>query len=314
MPFRFTIAVAAAAVICTVSLSAQRPRGGHPDLQGLWTNGTATPLQRPTEFADKPSLSEAEAAAYEKSGIERLVKTLEQFDQASVTTAADLNDIYLETHTLTLAAGRRTSLVIDPSNGRLPALLAEAKQRADARPKHNYDDPEGLDLDERCLLETAFGSSNAAPPMVPNPFGQNFYQIVQTPQHVMIYTEVVHDARIIRIGGQHLPPEVKLWLGDSVGRWEGDTLVVDTTNFTPKSHFRNSGERLHVVERFTRTDATTIRYLATVEDPDTWSLPWTADIPFKATDKAVLEYACHEANYSMTNSLRGARFQERAKK
>ena len=149
--------------------------------------------------------------------------------------------------------------------------------------------------------------------MVPNPFGQNFYQIVQTDQHVLIYTEIVHDARIIRIGGSHAPPAVQLWLGDSIGRWEGDTLVVDTTNFTTKSHFKGSGPRLHVVERFTRTSPTTIRYQFTADDPDTWDRPWSAEIPFTATDQRIYEYACHEGNYSMANVLRGARAEEKRK-
>jgi hypothetical protein len=147
--------------------------------------------------------------------------------------------------------------------------------------------------------------------MVPNPFGQNFYQIVQTRDHVLIYTEAVHDARIIRLGGTHLPSAVQLWLGDSIGRWEGATLVVDTTNFTEKSHFRGSGTRLHVVERFTRTGPTTIRYQFTAEDPDTWAQPWSAEIPFSTTSERIFEYACHEGNYSMMNVLRGARAEEK---
>ena len=133
-------------------------------------------------------------------------------------------------------------------------------------------------------MSTAFGSSNATPPMIPNPFGLNFYQIVQTPTHVVILSELVHDTRIIRIGGRHLPSSIRLWLGDSVGRWEHDTLVVDTTNFSEKMRFGGASERLHVVERFTRTDASTISYRVTVDDPNTWTTPWTADIPFKATN------------------------------
>ena len=200
--------------------------------------------------------------------------------------APDIDYEYMDR--MKVVAGRRTSLITDPADGRLPPLLPAAKARADARPKPSKDDPESMGLDERCLLEVAFGSSNASPPMVPNPFGQNFYQIVQTDTHVVIYTEIVHDARIIRIGGTHAPPAVQLWLGDSVGRWEGDTLVVDTTNFTPKSHFRGSGTRLHVVERFTRTSPTTIRYQFTADDPETWDRPWSAEIPFNATERADL--------------------------
>jgi hypothetical protein len=149
--------------------------------------------------------------------------------------------------------------------------------------------------------------------MVPNPFGQNFYQIVQTRDHVLIFTETVHDARIVRIGGTHAPPAVQLWLGDSIGRWESDTLVVDTTNFTEKSHFRGSGPRLHVVERFTRSSPETIRYQVTVDDPETWETSWSAEIPFTTSSERIFEYACHEGNYSMTNVLRGARAEEKQK-
>jgi hypothetical protein len=130
---------------------------------------------------------------------------------------------------------------------------------------------------------------------------------------VLIFTETVHDARIVRIGGTHAPPAVQLWLGDSIGRWEGDTLVVDTTNFTEKSHFRGSGQRLHVVERFTRTSPDTIRYQVTVDDPETWGTSWSAEIPFTTSSERIFEYACHEGNYSMTNVLRGARAEEKQK-
>jgi len=287
-----------------------RTPDGHPDFQGLWTNGTATPLLRPQEFANKPTLTPEEAAAFEKGSLGRL---LEDIPEADRVTAADLNDIYLDTHSLKLVDGRRTSLIVDPPDGRLPLPLPQAKSRSAARPKRSFDDPETLTLDERCLLSTVDGTSNASPPMVPNQYAQNFYEIVQTRGQLMIYTEVVHDARVIRIGGTHPPPTVQFWLGDSVGHWEGDTLVVDTTNFTPKSHFRGSSERLHVVERFTRPDANTIGYRATVDDPDTWARSWTADIPFKRSTDRIFEYACHEGNYSLENGMRGARAEEKEK-
>ena len=188
-----------------------------------------------------------------------------------------------------VVASRRTSLIIDPADGRLPPRIPAADARAATRPKRSKDDPELLGLDERCLLSTAFGSSNASPPMLPNPFGQNFYQIVQTPDHVLVYTEMVHDARIIRIGGTHPPARVQLWLGDSVGHWDGDTLVVDTTNFTDKTRFSGSSTRLHVVERFTRTSPQTIRYQFTVDDPETWARPWSAELAFNASDERIYE-------------------------
>jgi len=301
------LALVVATVDFAVGLSAQQPNSAR-DLQGFWTNGTATPLQRPPEFADKPTLSEEEAATFEKGGLDRLRKAIPHDD---LVTAADINDTYLDTPSMKLAEGRRTSLIVDPPNGRLPAQVPEAQKRAAARPKRSYENPETFTLDERCLLSTATGGSNATPPMVPNMFGLNFYQIVQTHGHVMILSELVHDARVIRIGGQHVPSNVRLWLGDSIGRWEGDTLVADTTNFSPKSAFRGASERLHVVERFTRTAAKTIRYQVTVEDPDTWATPWTADIPFTATDERIFEFACHEANYSLGNALRAARLDDK---
>jgi hypothetical protein len=310
-------------VSASSSLGQQRPRpattnleknpttrDGRPDFHGNWTNATATMLERPDEYANRAFLTEDEADAYEKTAIERLVKAIPEGD---VVTAADLDETFLETHQFKMVEGRRTSLVVDPPDGRLPPLKPEAKKRAEARPAHGYDDPETLDLDERCLLETAFDSSNASPPMVPNPFGGNVYQFVQTRDHLMIYTEVVHDARVIRIGGEHVSPTVQKWLGDSIAHWEGDTLVVDTTNFTPKSHFKGSGERLHVVERFTRA-AKGIGYRVTVEDLETWDRPWTADIPFIADNHLMYEYACHEANYAVEMSLRGARADEKVAK
>jgi hypothetical protein len=298
------IAVALALAGGIQAVSAQRAKSPR-DLQGLWTNGTITPLQRPAELADKAVFTPAEAAEYERTWLDEFHKSFEPEDLQ----APDIDYNYMDR--MKVVPDRRTSLITDPPNGRLPPQLPAAKARAEARPKPSKDDPELLGLDERCLLETAIGSSNASPPMVPNPFGQNFYQIVQTDQHVMIYTEVVHDARIIRIGGTHAPAAVQLWLGDSIGHWEGDTLVVDTTNFTTKSHFKGSGPRLHVVERFTRTSPTTIRYQVTADDPDTWDRPWTAEIPFTTTDQRIYEYACHEGNYSMLNVLRGARAEEK---
>jgi hypothetical protein len=309
---RFSVLIVASMIAVGFSptlVSAQRTADGHPDLQGFWTNGTATPFQRPADFANKPFFTPAEAAEYERTALERLISVFPEADR----TAADLNDIYLETSTLKVA-DLRTSLIVDPAGGTLPPWLPAAQARADARPRRNYDDPETLNLDERCLMDSAFGSSNAAPPMVPNPFGQNFYQFVQTRSHLMIFTELVHDARIIRMNATHLPSTIHLWLGDSIGRWEGDTLVVDTTNFTSKTHFRGSGERLHVVERFTRSAPDRIDYRVTVDDPETWSVSWAADIPFRPTTEKMFEYACHEGNLAIENFMRGARAEEKGNK
>jgi hypothetical protein len=298
--------IALSLALVTHSLAAQGGTRPSRDLQGSWTNGTVTPLTRPADLGDKEFFSPAEAAEYERTWLTNFRKNFPPEDLQ----APDIDYTYMDR--MTVVASRRTSLITDPPSGKLPPQSPAARARAAARPKKTNDDPELLGLDERCLMATAFGTSNASPPMVPNPFGQNYYQIVQTPNHVLIYTETVHDARVIRIGGTHAPPAVQLWLGDSIGRWEGDTLVVDTTNFTEKTHFRGSSTKLHVVERFTRVSPTMIRYQFTADDPDTWDRPWSAEIPFNASDVRIYEYACHEGNYSMENVLRGARAEERA--
>jgi hypothetical protein len=285
-----------------------RTPDGRSDLQGIWTTGTATPLERPAEFADKPSLTEAEAAAYEKSGYARLLKKL---PQEEIPVSGDLDESYLDTSSFKLAGNRRTSLIVVPANGKLPGRVPGAKEEPPSEGKRFFDGPESFDLEERCLMTVAFGSSNATPPLIPNPFGLNFYQIVQTPASVMILSELIHDVRIIRIGGRHLPPSVRLWRGDSIGHWEKDTLVAETTNFSEKSRYGGSSEQLRVVERFARTDAFTISYRVTVEDRGTWVTPWTADIPFKAAEEKMFEFACHEGNYSIANALRGARTEEK---
>ena len=154
-----------------------------------------------------------------------------------------------------------------------------------------------------------FGSTSG-PPTLPNYFYNNLKQIVQTPTTILIQVEMVHDARVIRMNQPHLPPTIRRWMGDSVGRWEGDTLVVDTTNFTGKTRFRGSSESLHVVERFSRLDDKTLLYRFTVEDPQTWVRPWTGEFPWPATSEPIFEYACHEGNYALSHILSGARAQE----
>ena len=171
-----------------------------------------------------------------------------------------------------------------------------------------YNDPEIRPLAERCLVGF---SSTSGPPILPTYFYNNLHQIVQTPDNVMILTEMVHDARVIRMNAQHAPPTVRKWLGDSIGRWEGDTLVVETTNFSNKTRFRGSSENLKVTERFTRLDARTLRYQFTIEDPSTWTRPWTAEYAWPLTNDLMYEYACHERNYALGNILRGARLKEK---
>jgi len=221
---------------------------------------------------------------------------------------------------------KRASLVIDPPDGRVPQMKPEARERAlalIARPTSDtqesndpgletqpgaYDDPERRPLGERCLL--GFGSTSG-PPALPNYFYNNLHQIVQTADSVMILNEMVHDARVIRMNAQHLPKSIRRWMGDSVGHWEGDTLVVDTTNFNDKTRFRGSTEDLHVTERFTRTGPESLLYRFTIEDPQTWDKPWTGEYTWPATSSHIYEYACHEANYALGGILSGARLRER---
>jgi hypothetical protein len=215
---------------------------------------------------------------------------------------------------------------MDPPDGRMPPYTPEAQKRMAslrAAPSSDqtesndpglekapgaYDDPERRPLGERCIL--GFGSTSG-PPMLPDYFYNNLHQIVQTPTTIMILSEMVHDARIIRMNAQHLPKNIRLWMGDSVGHWDGDTLVVDTTNFNDKTRFRGATENLHVIERFTRVDAKTLLYRFTIEDPATWARPWTGEYSWPATDEHIYEYACHEANYALGDILRGARLRDK---
>jgi hypothetical protein len=222
---------------------------------------------------------------------------------------------------------KRSSIIIDPPDGHVPQMKPEARRRnadylrqaaspdagenAQAGPAGAFDDPERRPLGERCLM--GFGST-AGPPTLPNYWYNNLKQIVQTKDYVMILVEMVHDARIIRLNQPHAPSNVRKWVGDSVGHWEGDTLVVETTNFTSKTQFRGSSENLKVTERFTRVDPKTILYRFTVGDPTTWDRPWTGEYPWVSTDEQIFEYACHEGNYSLENVLRGARAADKGSK
>ena len=293
------------AFLALLALAPTLPRtpDGHPDLQGIWANDTVTPLERPKRFADKAVLSEQEAIAYEKDLVGRWS---DRFGDLEVTTTGELSAEWQENGTV--VPGRRTSLIIDPTDGRIPPLTPAARTHADARAErlrdHPADDPEDRTMYERCLV----GSSG--PPMLPPVYNQNL-QIVQTRDRVLIVTEMIHDARIVRMNAEHLPAAIRLWLGDSIGRWEGDTLVIDTTNFTDKTRFRQSGHGLHVTERFTPESASTIRYDFTVDDPATYTRPWSGRLWIARTTARMYEFACHEANYSMLGILRGARADEK---
>jgi hypothetical protein len=288
---------------------AQRPAPLRPDLEGTWNGSTLTPLQRPPELRDRAAFTPEEAAEYVRTAPDRVLARLPS--SADRLTQADTDDTFVEVEAMKLV-GLRTSLIIDPANGVLPPLLQSARARVAARPKRSFDDPEGFSLSERCLLGNfGLGGSTASPPLVPSEVLPSYYRIVQTNANVMIFTEWMHDVRIIRMNGTHLSPTIRQWLGDSIGHYEGATLVVDTTNFRRDTHNLDSGERLHVVERFTRVDTKTLRYRVTVEDPDTWATAWTAEWPFRKTDLLMFAVECHEANYAIENFLRGARAEEK---
>jgi hypothetical protein len=289
-----------------------RTPDGKPDLQGVWTNATITPMERPKDLAGKATLTDAEATAYEKANNEELLKQDGQSDGPLIAAAGSsgtggYNVLFVDrgTELARVDGVKRTSLIVDPADGRVPPMTAEARERIGAamRGFNNYDSVKARPLSERCII--GFGSTSG-PPMLPVLYNNN-YQIVQTPDYVMILVEMVHDARIIRINGTHAPPNVRQWFGDSIGHWEGDTLVVDTTNFSDMTRFRGSSENLHVVERFSRVGPNDILYRVKIDDPTTFTKAWTMEYPFVATKGPVYEYACHEGNYAMTDILGGAR-------
>ena len=326
------LAVVAAALLCTTTPAAgqapaaarrtaapaarasavPRTPDGRPDLQGIWDFRTITPMQRPTDLAGKDVLTDQEAAEFE-------VKNQRNQDNRDATTAgvvngqvsnADVerayNDFWWD-FGKNIVSTKRTSLVIDPPDGRIPPLTPEAEKRAAARREFRERlalGPEDRGVSERCIL-----GFNAGPPMAPSAYNNNV-QLVQTRDYVVIHNEMVHNARIIALNGQ---PHGRLaqWNGDSRGRWDGDTLVIETTRFSGETAFQNSSQTLRLTERFTRMNADTLVYEFTVSDPSTWTKPWTAQIPMTRSDEMIFEYACHEANYGMTNLLKGARFIEK---
>jgi hypothetical protein len=328
-----------------------RTPDGKPDLQGNWSNETQTPLERMGKQG--LTLTKEEAAA-----IEERARVVEEFrdkasdpnrpvpsrggDNKALTAPGEpsfieriaesaggavggYNGFWLDpgNSVIRIDGVPRSSIIVDPPDGRLPPLTAEGKQRltertAAARKFGEFDHPEMRPLSDRCLM--SFGS-NAGPPMLPNYFYNNNYSIVQTRDYVMILTEMVHDARIIRLNAkEHLPPQLTPWMGDSIGRWEGDTLVVETTNIHPLQlaqtsilwAYRGASQNLKVTERFTRTGADTILYKFTMEDPSTFTRPFSGELPFNRIDEQVFEYACHEGNYAMSNILSGARAKEKS--
>jgi hypothetical protein len=317
MNYRLLAFLGALAVILAAPLPGQVPAkakkavprtaDGHPDLQGTWTNATLTPMERPAELAGKATLSDEEARAYEKKDLE--TNDIDKPDapllaRAGSAETGGYNNLFIDrgSELARVDGVKRTSLIIDPPDGKVPSMTQQARQ-ARGRGFDRFDSVGDRPLAERCIL--GFGSTSG-PPMLPVLYNSN-YQIVQTPDTVLILVEMVHDIRIIRMNGTHVSANVRQWLGDSIGHWEGDTLMVDTTNFTDKTRFRGASENLHVIERFKRVDANTILYRATIDDPSTFTKQWTMEYPFRAVAGPVFEYACHEGNYAMPDILGGAR-------
>jgi hypothetical protein len=291
-----------------------RTPDGKPDLQGIWDFRTVTPLERPAEFANKETLTAEEAAAYEKRIVEdrnadanrETAKTTSRGVINGTPATADValayNDFWWDRGTR-VAATRRTSLIVDPPDGRLPAMTPEAAKRLaalDEARERPAEGPEDRSLAERCIL-----GFNSGPPMVPGGYNQNV-QIVQAPGYVVLMNEMVHSARIVPLDGRPQPGHREL-VGTSRGRWEGDTLVIETKNFSRETSLRGSSAKMHLVERFRLVDPETLLYEFTVDDPTTWTRSWTAQVPMRKTEEQIFEYACHEANYGMTNLLKGAR-------
>jgi hypothetical protein len=313
-------AILALAVLLAASFTIQAQthlkrenRTGHPDLQGTWNIATLTPLERPAEFAGKVILSEEEGRSLEKKGY-RIFEERPDLSAAALARVKEGNAIGAKDSEIWDAGSelarvnglKRTSLIVDPPDGKIPDLTPDAKQRAAARTRNRdrADSVKDLPLSDRCL-----GFSPV--PMLPASYNNN-YQIVQTPEYVMILSEEIHDVRIIRINGTHAPLSVREWLGDSIGRWDGDTLVIDTTNFKSQGAFRGSTENLHVIERLSRSGADRLLYRATIEDPATFTQPWTIEYPLVATMDRIFEYACHEGNSWVNSRLTAAREAEQA--
>jgi hypothetical protein len=350
-------AESAATTSKSASYRAPRLADGTPDLQGVWTNSTATPVERSPALGNRRSYTQEEVAKIEGTARARVDDDSKPSDPKAKIAAAALppvgnyNQFWTDRgmQVAVINGESRTSMIIDPPNGRIPPLTPQARQRTGrnqaARPPQDgrnsgalgeaftgpgsfptsggsdesseaaagqsqvdrADGPEQRGLGERCII--GFGSTSG-PPMMPTMYN-SYYQIVQSPGYVTILVEMVHDARIIRVGGKHVPKSIKKWMGDSVGHWEGDTLVVETTNFRPEQSYRGASENAVITERFTRTANDEIVYRFTVDDPSAFTAKFTGENLFTGVDSSVYEYACHEGNYGLPAILTGAREEER---
>ena len=290
------------------SYEVPRTRDGHPDLQGFWSNQTYTPLQR-REGVTGAFYTQEELALIESGAAGRESAQTEPGTIPDV--HYDFTQFGLDRSQAARARNLRTSLVVDPPDGRLPPVNAEgqrlAAERAEAQARlgGRWDSAEANQLDDRCIIMRGVG-----PPMMPSGYNAN-YHIVQAADHVMILSEMIHDARVIHLDDPAAPPSgTQQWIGLSHGHWDGDTLVVETTNFNGKNPFEGSGDRMTVTERFTRVSEDVLQYRFTVDDPGTWERPWTAELPMQRTRGPLFEFACHEGNYGLYNTLVGARLEE----
>lgn len=277
------------------------------DLGGVWDFRSVVPFERPEEFSDKATLTAEEAAAFVQQRVDALNVDLRRDENGRVPLSGGYNNFWYD-RGASLGDERRTSLVVDPPEGRIPARTAEAQARGATRRERlgrDAHEPEDRGAFERCIL-----GFNSGPPMNPSAYNNNM-QLFQTDDHVVILNEMVHDSRIIPLDGSaHLPDDVRQWMGDSRGHWDGNTLVVETRNFTDKTSFRGSGPNLHLVERLTRVDTDTLLYEYTINDPASFERPWSVRTAMKRSDAPVFEYACHEGNYGMLNLMTVARAQE----
>ena len=325
---RWSIAGASLVVFCCVvahadTYKAPRTSDGQPDLQGFWTNATLTPVERPASLGNKLVLSEAEAQAMENRMAQQMAAASAPSDPNEVQRAGQAVGGYnmfwadFGTQVAIVNGERRSSLIVNPPQGRVPELRPDAQKLVSAAERRGYDGPEQRPLGERCLL--AFGNASG-PPMLPVMYNSN-YQIVQTADTVMILVEMPHDVRMIHLDHKPLPAGMRPWMGHSVGHWEGDTLVVETSRLRKEQYISIGGggsyryvpssENLKVIERFKRTGPRTILYEFTVEDPEIFTQSWAGQVPLNAIDQPLYEYACHEGNYALPGILAGARATEK---
>ena len=315
MNHRMHVAPAALALLAVAMPPAAAAQGrtpwGDPDLQGVWANDAVTPLERPAGLGARELLTDEELAAAAAANAQRRIDTGGPREGDPILLQG-YNQFWMPRREVS----RQTSLIVDPPDGRIPPLTpAGARREAqafessqgvpalDASLRRHSDGPEGRSLWERCLTRGL--------PRLPD-FYNNNALLLQTPDHVVIQMEMIHETRVIPLDRRpHLDDRIRQWHGDPRGRWEGDTLVVETTNFSGKTNFKGSQDGLRLVERFTRTAPGALLYEVTVTDPDTWTRPWTARIPIRASDGPLFEYACHEGNYAMYNTLAGARAAEK---